>query len=418
MEFPVFVASDVHGEKVNLALRYTPRTTTLGRFLSAASRCFDDVAHLLCQGSLQPFSAAYIYRDVECQWDVLEDCTQLSPFCQVYVFRQLFNERVAAIPDPLDPSQLLSVHNRKADRVTCCTGASFLPSSTPLSASTSTSPIRLAANRWGLLQSGQHPETSWARFGVPSLLFRNSIPLVHATGSTRSDRATHIGDEAEGLHQLRSADRAVSLRSVKSHRFRLQIFSPPAETQLHCQDTTRSAASTSVHSAALAALGPQTAYLKPKRNHLSDSYNAPPAPSSSPAEEVAIPRNWYSSSRHSFPNTSPRARASGQSSSQPLSVAAYSGGTVVPFSPREGRSRALSQTDKHHREMLAHREPCSGRGDSILREERARVAAQMFLGIDDLRSCLREETQQLKRALSDSLPSRVLPLNRADDGRI
>lgn len=67
--------------------------------------------------------------------------------------------------------------------------------------------------------------------------------------------------------------------------------------------------------------------------------------------------------------------------------------------------------------MLAYSEPRSGRGDNILREERARVAAQMLLGIDELRSHLREETLQLKRTLGDSLHSRVSPLSRADDGR-
>ncbi|CAG9578429.1 conserved hypothetical protein [Leishmania major strain Friedlin] len=230
MEFPVFVASDVHGEKVNLALRYNPRTTTVDCFLSAASRCFDDVAHLMRQGSLQPFSAAYIYRDVQCQWDVLEDRTQLSPFCQVYVFRQLFNEVVAAIPDPLDASQLLSVHDRKADRATSCTGAPFLPGSPPLNSSTSTSPIRVADNHWALSQSRQHPETARPRFGVPSLLCKSDSPVVHATHPTRSDRATHIGDEANGFHHVRSADRVAAFHCMKSRRFRLQIVSPPVDT--------------------------------------------------------------------------------------------------------------------------------------------------------------------------------------------
>ncbi|CAJ1990988.1 hypothetical protein conserved [Leishmania donovani] len=418
MEFPVFVASDVHGEKVNLALRYNPRTTTLDRFLSVASRCFDDVAHLTRRGCLQPFSAAYIYRDVQCQWDVLEDCTQLSPFCQVYVFRQLFNEVVAAISDPLDASQLLSVHDRKADCATSCTGASFLAGLPPLNSSKSTSPIRVAADRWAVSQSRQHPETARPRFGVPSLLCKNDSPLVHATHPTKSERATHIGDEAEGFHHVRSADSAAAFRCVKSHRFRMQILSPPVETQMHRQDAARNATSTSVHLAALAALGPQAAYVKPMRRHLSDSYNAPPAPSSSSAGEVAIPRSWYDSSRHSFPSRSPRARTPGQSPSQPLFVSAYSGGTVLPFPPREGRSRALSQTDERHREMLAYSEARSGRGDSILREERARVAAHKLLGIDELRSHLREETRQLKRTLSDLLHSRVSPLNRADDGTI
>ncbi|GET90798.1 hypothetical protein, conserved [Leishmania tarentolae] len=415
MEFPLFVASDVHGEKVNLALRYAPRTT-LECLLSVASRCFDDIVCLMRLGPLPPFSAAYIYRDVLCRWDVLEDCVQLSPFCQVYVFRQLVNEVVAVIPDPLELSQVLSVHRKKNERVTLLGDTSPLPEAPLLTSSTSTSLARFPTSRKGLSKSGQHHETSRNRCSVALPLGKCRFALVHAAGPTRSDKATGTAEEADGFQPVCFADRAATFRSLKSHRFRLQIFSPPVETQMYCQGTTRSAATTPFRVASFTASEPQAAYRKPKRHHLSDSYDATPAPSST--GEVALPRSWRNSSTQSPASASPWTGGSGQLSSERFSVSSHSGGTGPHFSLRGSRSRALLPTDEHHCQVFTKRQPRSGRGKSILQEERERVAAQMLLGIDELRSRLQEETQQLTWSLSNSGLSRVLPLNSAYDGRI
>ncbi|KAG5472791.1 hypothetical protein LSCM4_02114 [Leishmania orientalis] len=399
MEFPVFVASDVHREKVNLALRYNPRTTTLDRFLRSASRCFDDVARFTRKGSLPPFSAAYLYSDVQCQWDVLQDRTQLSPCCQVYVFRHQAEEAVAVIPEPVESSELLLVLKGRFNTASFSTVASTVRQPSPINSPASTSPMLLASNRWALPQGSQHSATSRLRFGAPSSPCKGSAPLLRFADLTTSDTATHTDAHAGGFHNARPMDASVAFQPVRSHRFRLQIFSPPAETPMRGQGANRSTPNMYASLTERAASEPQALYLKPTRPYSSDLYKLPPA---SPPErgEVAIPRSWYDPSSHSFRSVAPRPRGSGQLPPQSSSVASRSRGAVLPSSARGSRQRPRMQTDESDPHLLVHREPRSGDGVSILREERERVSVQMRLEIDDLRSHLREETRQLKRTLN------------------
>ncbi|XQJ29050.1 hypothetical protein NXY56_005086 [Leishmania guyanensis] len=410
MEFPVFVASDVHGEKVNLALRYNPWTDTLDHLLTAASHCFAGVAHLMCQGPLPPFSAAYIYQDVQFQWDALQDRTQLSPCCQVYVFREAFDETVAGIPDPLDSSRLLLMLTGKHASMPSLTDTSVVSQPSPLNLSASNLSIRLASNRWALPQYGQQPGTSRLRFDVSSPLCKNRVPLVRMQSLTSSDKATRTDDNADDFHKLWCTDETVVFRPVQSHRFRLQIFSPTMETEMRHGDTRGSAENPLICSGDFRASGPQTARVKPKRRHSSDSYKGLSAESSYTGE-VAIPRSWCDPSKHFFRSTASRVCESDSSFPQSFSVSSYSRGTAQPFPSGSVRSKGLPRIDECHPEVLVKREPRSGGGGSILRDERERIAAQMQMGIDELRLRLREESRDLKRTLSGSRHRVVFPRN-------
>ncbi|KAG5473181.1 hypothetical protein CUR178_03100 [Leishmania enriettii] len=399
MGFPVFVTSDVHGEKVNLALRYNPRTTTLNHFLRSASRCFDDVARFMRKGFLPPFSAAYLYSDVQCQWDVLQDRTQLSPCCQVYVFRHQAEETVAVIPDPVESSGLLLVLKGRSNTASFSTVAWTARQPSPIKSPASTSPMLLSSNRWALLQGAQHPAKSRVRFGVPSPPRKASAPLLRFANSTKSETLTHTDAHARGFHNARPVDASVAFQPVRSHRFCLPIFSPLAETPMCGQGANRSAPNVYDALTERAASEPQAQYLKPARPYSSDSYKLPSA-SLPERREVAIPRRWYDPSRHSFLSVAPRPRGSGQLPPRSYSVSSRSRGAVLPSSARGSRQRPRMQTDESDPQMLVQREPRSGHGVSILREERERLSVQMRLEIDDLRSCLREETRQLKRTLN------------------
>ncbi|KAG5472414.1 hypothetical protein LSCM1_03813 [Leishmania martiniquensis] len=390
MEFPVFVASDVHGEKVNLALRYNPRTTTLDYFLRAASRCFDDVSDVMQEGLLLPFSAAYIYSDVRCQWDVLQDRAQLSPCCQVYVFRQLYKEAVAVIPDPLDSSGLLALQRGMAATAFRVTGTSSLPPHSPVHTPASTLPLRLASNHQAPSQISQPPATLRPRFGVLSLRVpcEGSAPLLRLADRKTSDKATHTNTDAGGFRYTRSIVAPMAFGPVRSHRFRLQILSPAVETRIDRREAAFPPASASASSPDLPASALQAVHSESARRYSLDAYTSRSA-SLPRTGEVAIPRRWYDPSRRSCRSAAPRPRGSWQCS--------------LPSSPvlwDSGRPRPSIQADEYDPMLFSHTERRRGHGISILREERERVAAQTCMGVDELRSCVRQETQQLAQTLN------------------
>ncbi|KAG5498693.1 hypothetical protein JKF63_02980 [Porcisia hertigi] len=401
MEFPVFVASDVHGEKVNLALRFNPRTLTLHHFMSAASRLFDALADFLHLGLLQPFSAAYIFSDVHCQWHLLQDRAQFSPCCQVYVFRDQLSEVVSTIPDPLGSSGLLSLRSVAHDRVSSSTCTAPSPELSPLNSPTSMSPPRLVSTRWALPKSSRHLVMLRHRPTASSLPRRDGAPAPCATSVTQRDETLCAHDSAGGDANARVGNEAKPPHPTRSRRFRLPILSPAPETQLHPGDATSGAANVSLHAAVFATSDFHPEYAHLKRHHPSDPHTALSGPPPY-TREAAIARSWYDPSRHASASTLTNASASDGFSRKPLSAQGCGGGATMAFSSQSTRSSLPLPTSNYGAEMLPRREPGRGPGRRILRDERVHMASKLQSGVDALRLRLQKEASYLKQIWSVS----------------
>lgn len=432
MDFPVYVASDVRGVKLNLAVPYHPHTASIERFLHTTSLTFDAVAEQLQLGSLAPFAAAYIYSDVHCQWDPLVSRAQLSPCCQIYVFRDDAKaEAVGAIPNPLRPSYFFALRAATTqDERSWASDASpgpRPPAHSSFHAAFST-PIRLASSRW-VLPSSHSPARSPAvaaaaaastatrtqptrrRFAVSPL---SPQPPAHAhdirvTHPLHLDKGT-LTEACNAEATAAAHPRKPAPPSASSHRFYRSIISPPAEREARPhrppdvlvppRTTTATNTAAAAGRLSLPPPWPVPSASASMRQHTPLSRHA--SSSSFGRADVHTPRSWYEPSQHAHAHAH---------------TADEFGGRVTD--PR--RPSALSKTGSAHssgapRAMWgghASRRPSgsaaaspeyaragSGRSGSILREERERVEARMHMGMDELRASLQEEDRQLRRTLS------------------
>ncbi|KPA83234.1 hypothetical protein ABB37_02914 [Leptomonas pyrrhocoris] len=451
MEFPVYVAADCHGEKINVAVRYNPRTETLVHLFANAETAFAlftmQYAH---EEPLQPFAFAYAYSDVQCQWNLLEGRDQLSPCCQVYVFRCGGQESVDAIPEPIN------LVLRRPESV------SRRGSSPRVGLASSVSPPRLFSDRWVLPreEQGGHNgkvedvEASPAAAVAATAPFpinanegqrRSGGRQVHEVKYAPSTYASGVRHSFLSAPARTAAAEAASFGAVQSHRFRLQLVSPPIDSAIRIskgEPAFHIAVRNSTHP-------PSLAYNE--ENPGSYSSAADPAvlttaASSTRGETAGIPPAWYnpasavvlstpvvssSSTRHRYLSPGPTTPSSvGQyrssthygrdhhyapwPSHSPVanSTSAHSWRSPFPQvvlsapppppppTPPTSPQKRLGPPPLHPPSYSNHNR--YRRGSSILREERDRVEERMHMSMEDLRASLQAEDRGYERSRSSS----------------
>lgn len=476
MEFPVYVASDCFGEKLNVALRYNPRVDTLDDLYAHAESAFAlfTLQHVH-DDPPQPFAFGYIFNDVLCQWDLLEAESQLAPCCQVYAFRCGGEETVDTIPEPIN----LVIAAQHADE------AARVHSFPRTFASESPSPLRFIGERWAVPPEprgtanddgyGEYPaaaaaqtlETSWRgndTHNGDAVNTRNESRVRRQTQAARFDPINASFSSSRPPQHTADVSTA-SFGAVRSHRFRLQLLSPPIDADLSAsrsrfrvlqsperndspsshQQRRESSNSTSytaerVQMRRASAEIPRAWYNPDSIHHVSTvsverKHGGAKAALSSP------PRAEYHSStplRHSPPSTISRygsssrydgdhryppsvstltptatiTTASRRSSypqvmlSAPTPPSVPLTGSPLPSSANAVALRPLGTPPLHPASYVgaarARRGSGSGSHSSILREERERVEERMHMDVDDLRVSLQAEDRGYERLRSTS----------------
>lgn len=455
MEFPVYVASDCYGEKINVALRYNPRGDTLGDLYTSAETAFAlfTIQHLH-EAPPQPFAFAYLYNDALCQWDILESAEQLSACCQVYVFRCGGEESVDAIPEPINLAAALHHSDSAAPH------RSF-PRNAP---SASPSPLRLIGERWALpaeprardSSRGYEFPASAAMTAEPSALAEDYLDQQFVSDSTQHQASrqaqaarfrsvSNFQTSDYGLHHAADVSTA-SFGAVHSHRFRLQLLSPPPDPDV-VASTSRPRFGNAPEKFAVS-----PPRLSPRGSAFNDAHAAIHSPTRS--EEPEIPRSWFKrGGGASLTSTTALAGAAGASPPR----ADHRNASLLYSSPSSiSRRGSSSRYDREHRNppslsrsfastpiaapsrrssfprvVLSAPPPPPllspaatstpapvgtpplhptsfgtttrpRRGSSILREERERVEERMHMDVDALRVNLQEEVRGYERSRSTS----------------
>lgn len=451
MDFPVYVASDCYGGKINVALRYNPRRDGLGDLYASADHAFAlfTLQHVL-EPPLQPFAFVYVYNDVLCAWDLLSQEAQLSPCCQLYAFRVGGAESVDTIPDPIN---LL---------VQPTDGATSRGQSTDQHHRASASPDRPFDDAW----EGQRWEAERGEFngyGTPSPVVGGGVAAPHCSGhrfhlrpqDSRGGVAASDGQRRFAPPALDTSYRSTSSPAVEvstasfsaigSHRFRLQLLSPPRDvssrldtniSQFHTRNF-RSAAGPSPPTYTRTESSPAHTSLVP---HDTSSM----AQSAAHGRAVDIPRAWYdptarhtaaslhgsTASSHTPYYSSADTATERQQLSVHVSPVRHSApsATETSFSRRRSYPRATlssrprappppppPEVPKELGPPPLYPSPSSPpsasrgqsrRGGSILREERERVEERMGMNLSDLRASLQNEERWYERSRSSSPQNR------------
>jgi hypothetical protein len=434
MDFPVYVASDCYGGKVNVALRYDPRSDALEDLLASAKNAFAlfTIQHVH-DTPLQPFAFAYVYNDVRCQWDLLERREQLSPCCQVYAFRCGGAESVDAIPEPIN---LVLQFPEVALR--CGSAARAYPTA-------SVSPPRLLSKRWTLPQEprcdgnieGENDSVSATSTSANEYTYDHQGTRLGNGDASQRERIqyppppAHFAS-ADAFDNFRKPLQntvdalSASFGAVRSHRFRLQLLSPPLDTSAGVSkswghaptatSSTEASPSSPDRLKSVPAYAAATTVEIPRAwfNSTSTATSSPPAarpslidtPYASPSYSAPSSISRYGSSSrydraHRYPASVPPSTASmpvaahSRRSSFPQVHLCAPAGQLATTAPR-----VLGPPPLHPSSYQSTRG--AQRGGSILREERERVEARMHMDLDDLRTSLQEEEINYERTRSSS----------------
>lgn len=408
MEFPVYVASDCYGEKVNVALRYNPRCHTLDDLYRNAETAFDlFTIQRVREEPLQPIAFAYVFNDVLCQWDLLETKEQLAPCCQVYLFRCGGHESVDEIPEPinlvLQQAEVVAARRGSLSRAL---------------RSASLSPFCLASARWAVPEASRDMLGGEARNDSASAADSDAVThTVHygndgrvgessfQTQEPRPTQSTQVYPvSASFLLHSRSEHEAnlstLSCGGARSHRFRLQLLSPPLDPELRVSRKRHRFIPAPAH---------RDAVEIPR-----EWYRPSMAAAAAAAAMVSLPPPAWtapSADLHSFENYDAFSSISRYGS---LSSSAFTTATtpsrrpslshVVPSlpAPHPPFSSKGVGTPPLHPASAYSRHARPRRGSSILREERDRVEQRMHMSMEDLRASLQEENRGFEQIRSSS----------------